>query len=127
MLLINEIPVYSEHNSGEIFLFPGVSLKFKWRYGENFFRTLDRYGRSKLFVIFPVNAKIEGDILVHDESHTTFLVWGTKLEVPSGAQVLEVPDITCPIPGRYYNILSAPKGTSLKLRDEDGEDMTLVF
>jgi len=128
MLLVKEQPVYTEWNTGEVLLFPGVFLKLRWEFGINFYRSQDRYGRNRLFIMFPIDARIENAV-IHDDMYKTFLLWGKKLEAPSpsGAKVLTVPDIDCPIQHRYYHLISAPMGTKTILRDEDGEEMELTF
>ena len=130
MLLLKEIPVWCEWNNGKVLLFPNVEVRIKWQYCVNFFRDQDRYGRSRLWILFPADSRLEGNTIIQDNNHKTFLIWGTKLEVTSGVvtpQVLSVPHTDCPIQNRYHHLISAPKGTTLKIRDEDGEEMELTF
>jgi len=127
MLLLKERPVYAEYNAGDVYLFPGVKASLKWSYGKNFYRDQDRYGRSRLWLLFPIGAKIEKNSLAHDESYNTFLLWGKKIEVSSPLAILTIPDWDCPIQNRYYHLVSAPKGTQVIVKDEDGDEMELTF
>ena len=125
MLVLKEKPVFMECD-GEVLLFPDVKLQLKWDFGVSFFRSLDKYGKNRLWVIFPLNARLKDNTLLYNGNYTTVLLWGTKIQAP-GSEVLTIPDWDCPVPGRYYTIVSALRGTKSLLRDEDGEEMELTF
>jgi len=100
-----------------------------------FYKQQDRHGRDRIFVLLPLEGKIEKrdstTILRKSNSHKTIVVWSSSHQLQFNSNTdapisMTLPDIECPIP-YYYHLISARKNAEVKIRDEDGEEMTLVF
>jgi hypothetical protein len=130
MVIKEEQQVWSEWNSGEVFLFPGIKIskKFPWRWGTNFYRMQDRYGREQLILKFPLDVKIyRGQFILPSERHTTLLIWSRNLTFvnPLSCSIYSIKDGESKL-GYIYTLVSAKKGTKARVRDEL-EEMELVF
>jgi hypothetical protein len=91
---------------------------------KTFYVQQDRYGKDRIYLLFPLDARIFRGRLVPSANHTTIVVWSFgRLVTPKGVTVLTHPDEN---PGVFFNLLSARKGTVIKARDEY-EEMELVF
>jgi hypothetical protein len=130
MIVLKEEIAYSILNPREVCLYPGIFVKNLFVPCKTFSREQDRYGRDRLRIYFPIDAKLsmgkKGAVLLPSDDHTTILVWSKgilTLTSSKGVRVFSTPDDN---PGFYNNILSARKGRKVIARDEY-EEMTLVF
>jgi len=132
MFEVTNKEVWCENCHAGIFLFPGVKLSknFPFKFGENFYRDQDRWGRSILFLKFPLNTKMikrqNVIILVNDDQYCTKLVWSrSKLNIFGKKYSMFSMQDYNNIIGHYY-LLSARKGTVIRARDGE-QEMELVF
>jgi len=138
MLIKEEQPLWNWYGT-TYWLFPNVRLskQFKFKFGENFYKDTNRYGGEEIILKFPLSTRFlkknNNIILVQSDDHTTHLVWSqgklllynsnnsNSLKVHTVKDFNNFHIIEC-----YYNLISAPKNTTVKLRDEH-EEMELVF
>jgi hypothetical protein len=129
MLIKKEQIIWSEWNSGEVYLFPGIKInkKFPWEWGRNFYRELDRYGNNNLFVLFPIQARLKNNQIIPNEKYSTLLIWSVGLTFVDTLEcsIYSIPDDENKLGYTFY-LLSAKKGTRVRMRDEL-EEMELVF
>jgi formate-dependent nitrite reductase cytochrome c552 subunit len=128
MLLVKEYPMWCSNCNGE-YIFPGLRLnkRFPWKFGINFFKQMDRYGREHVFLKFPLDGKLNKNEVVPNANYSTILIWSVNLTF--------VDTITCGIYsakdnrndlGYLYTLISARKGTRVRVRDKM-EEVELVF
>jgi len=133
MLVLKEIKV--SLNGGDIYIFSVKIDRSLIRPCSTFYKRQDHYGRDQVFFYLPLEGRIvcKGDLITikFSQDHKTTILWSSspQLQFDSLADtpisILTFPDDMCPLP-YYYHILSARKGTEIKVRDED-EEVTIVF
>jgi len=135
MLIIEDKPLWTFYRN-TYWVFPDVKLsrQFKFEFGKNFYKDNDRYGRELIILKFPLNTRIlkknNNIILLNSQNYSTHLLWSYNpyLVACGKYNIHTTLDYNNSHSGNYYyyHLISARKGTTIRLRDGE-QEMELVF